>query len=119
METSFVIEDSNVKEIPSLDIKYLGCLWDDNIFRKLVISCDRTELIVNEVTNVYVQWVDIDSNPINYGENVELQCGEITEQVVIVSGRGMTTFESAEPGEFELVAISPHGVTTSVKVVVS
>lgn len=110
---------TTIKEIPEYDQKYLGCLWDGAVFRKLVISCSKEKLSINEVAVVSVRWVDADGNSIDYGEDVELKCGEITEHIAVVNGSGTTTFESAEPGEFELLAISPHGVMASVKVVVS
>lgn len=119
MLTVNTLEGINIKEVPAYDFKYLGCLWDGTVFRKLAISCSKTELAVGETTEVNIQWVDVDDNPVNYGENVELKCGEVTEQVVMTNGKGATTFESGEPGEFWLVVVSPHGVTASIKVVVS
>lgn len=120
METPNALETkATIVEIPVYNKKYLGSLWDSNIFRKLTLSCSKTNLVINESIDVSIQWVDIDGNLLDYGEDVELRCGEITEQVSVVNGRGATTFESAEPGEFELVAVSPHGVKASIKVVVS
>lgn len=119
METNSEIIGSNIVPVPELNHKYLGCLWDGTTFRKLIVLCNRTELVVDETTNVNIYWVDADGNPINYGDDVELKCGEISELAKMTNGKGTTIFESAEPGEFELVAVSSHGVTTSVKVVVS
>lgn len=117
LEAPAAIDVPGSVEIPCCETKYLGCLWDGNTFRKLAISC-KTDLAVNEVTSVIIQWVDADNNPISYGEDVVLKCGEITEHVPVNNGKGTTTFESAEPGEFELVAMSPQGIIASARVVV-
>jgi len=120
MQSPEEIQGPSVIEITILDTKYLNCLWDGSIFRKLAITVEKTNLAINEVTSVNIRWVDVDGNPVDYGEDIELRCGDLTEPIKMVNGQGtITTFESAEPGGFELIAVSPRGVKASIKVVVS
>ena len=119
MSTPKTLPDvESIKQVDSFKPEYVGSKWDGQVYRKLKITPTKTTLILNEITNIFIDWVDIDGNAIMYGEDVELSCNGMTEDVKIINGVGSTIFESAESGEFTIVA-SSGGVTTNYKVVVS
>lgn len=118
MQTEGTLEGINHVEVPSEGLWYLGTIFDGKNFYKLEIDPENITG-VNIPVNIGIRWMDKDGNiATSRGGDIIVKCGQLVEVITLVNGTGSLPFESAEPGEYILVATSPEGCEALGKVVV-
>lgn len=113
------LEGKNIIPVTELDHWYSGSYYDGQNFMRLEIAPENSgQVALNVPLNIVIRWADISGQTVARSCTITVSCNGQTEQVEVVDGAGNMVFESAEPGEYALRAVSPEGCEAEGKVVV-
>jgi len=97
----------NIIEIPDLDDKYLGCLWDKGKFCKLGMTISRND--DNNNNDIIINWEDLNGELIGYRDdtiNIYID-GDFVESLRMSNGQVFFSV-SFLPGKHKLKAVAPE-----------
>jgi hypothetical protein len=119
METSEELSGDYIREVPEYDGWYCGGFYDFNAEKAMRLFIENDEqILINTETVINLKWMDRQGGMVSRNTTIQLYCGEQIEEVNVVDGIGAIAFESAEPGEYHLKAISPEGCVAFGKITV-
>lgn len=110
MESTEQFDGPGIVEVQEYDVWYVGSYFDGAGFSRLEIEPDNGgQVALGQVLSVAVKWIDIQGQTVVHNSVVKVTCGGMVEDVTVIDGIGIMTFEAAEVGEYILVADSPEG----------
>ncbi|MHB9004884.1 MAG: hypothetical protein ACYC6C_12650 [Coriobacteriia bacterium] len=113
-------EQPGIVEIAETDPWFMGSYYNGAEFMRLEVTPDNNgQAPLNTPLTVHIRWAAKDGQTVARTCTLTAACNGMTEPVEVINGVGVMSFESPEPGIFEIRVTSPEGVTTTGRVVIA